>query len=206
MTGQNRTEDLDAVLFAFHRECRRPTSDQIAAWMERYPQYADDIREHAEVLQEWMARENEPKAEPTESMLSRGRSVALNALYDAQVAARSVQAAPAVRTFDQIMDAAHTDVPALARSLDIGRDVLSALVNGRMRLPAGERLVRDFTAAVSATADMFRAAHEAALSRPRLGFAKAENLPVDITRTYEQIVRDSTGTRDDRKPYWLGEV
>jgi hypothetical protein len=153
-----------------------------------------------------MAKENEPKVGPTESMLSRGRSVALNALHDAQIAARAAQTAQVVRTFEQIMAAAHTDVPALARSLDIGRDVLSALINGRMRFPAGERLVRDFAAAVRDSVEGFRCAHVAALARPTLGMPKAENLPDDITRTYEQIVRDSTLTRDERKAYWLSEV
>lgn len=40
-------EELDDVLFAFHRAAKPATPDLVAAWTRRYPHYADDIRAHA---------------------------------------------------------------------------------------------------------------------------------------------------------------
>jgi hypothetical protein len=47
MSHHNRKEERDEVLFAFHQACERPTAEQIIAWTDRYPQFADDIRSHA---------------------------------------------------------------------------------------------------------------------------------------------------------------
>lgn len=41
--------DRDEVLFAFHQACERPTAEQIIEWTQRYPPFADDIRDHAAV-------------------------------------------------------------------------------------------------------------------------------------------------------------
>ncbi|MBJ7408328.1 MAG: hypothetical protein JHD07_35630, partial [Bradyrhizobium sp.] len=47
MIEQNRNPERDDVLFAFHQTCDNPTAEQVSEWTRRYPQYADDIREHA---------------------------------------------------------------------------------------------------------------------------------------------------------------
>ena len=49
MIERNKNPGTGRVLFAFHRKCERPTALQMIAWTERYPQFADDIREHAAV-------------------------------------------------------------------------------------------------------------------------------------------------------------
>src|SRR4051794_9861937 len=49
-------QDRDAVLFAFHEACPRPTAEQIIDWTSRYPHFAEDIRDHAAVARDWVAR------------------------------------------------------------------------------------------------------------------------------------------------------
>jgi hypothetical protein len=205
MTDNNRTDELDTVLFAFHRAFNRPTANQINEWTQRYPDFAKDIREHAEILQEWMVRETESTEDPSESLLARGRSTALNALHDVQMSASAADATAPLLTFEHIIAARGTNIPAIARALNIGRDVLSALINGRMRMPAGERLVVAFMSLLSITRDAFCAAHRAALNSPRLGLAKATQLPSDIARSYEEIIRSSSNTAPERQRYYLGD-
>jgi hypothetical protein len=88
MTDHNHTDELDEVLFAFHQACSNPSADDIIAWTGRYPQFAADIRAHAAILKDWAARRNLPADEPDELMLTRARSRALDALYNAEVARR----------------------------------------------------------------------------------------------------------------------
>ena len=87
MTTHKGAEDRDEVLFAFHQACERPTADQIIDWTDRYPQFAEDIRAHAAVSRDWAAQEGLPVAEADASMLARGYSNALNALYNAEIEA-----------------------------------------------------------------------------------------------------------------------
>ena len=44
MTDENRADDRDEVLFALHRTCDDPTADMIHEWVNRFPQFGDDIR------------------------------------------------------------------------------------------------------------------------------------------------------------------
>ena len=53
MTDPRKAEDRDSVLFAFHQECERPTAEQIIAWTKRFPEFADDIHDHATVAWDW---------------------------------------------------------------------------------------------------------------------------------------------------------
>ncbi len=84
MTAPDRNMDRDKVLFAFHRECERPTALQIIEWAERYPQFADDIRAHAAVRLDRVSGQDEMDMELDQTMLTRGRSRALNAIYHAR--------------------------------------------------------------------------------------------------------------------------
>ena len=84
MNDPNRTKERDDVLFALHRECSNPTADQIITWIERYPQFADDIRSHAAIIKDWVAREGEPVLVPSEVMLSRGQSCTMDTFHKAQ--------------------------------------------------------------------------------------------------------------------------
>jgi hypothetical protein len=203
MTDHNKVDELDEILFAFHQACANPNADEIIAWSSRYPQLAADIRAHAAILKDWAARRNLPADEPDELMLARARSRALDALYNAEVARRS-DASASPRSFEQMMQARGTDVPQLARDLNIARSVLADLVSGGMRAPAGRRLVDALTYALAITEDAFHAALQAALRAPRLSHAKADETPSIIPRSYEEIIKDSSMS-PERQRYWLGE-
>src|SRR5438552_2596447 len=123
MTTYNESPDRDEVLYAFHQACERPTAEQIIAWVRRYPQFADDIRAHAAIARDMAANEQAPAPQPDESMLARGFSRVLNALYDAETEAGSSTVAQPCETFQQMMSARGTDVPKLARELGIARSV-----------------------------------------------------------------------------------
>ena len=41
---------IDDVLVAFHAACPRPTAEDLALWVDRHPDLADDLRDHAEAL------------------------------------------------------------------------------------------------------------------------------------------------------------
>jgi hypothetical protein len=204
MTDQNRAEDRDEVLFAFHRACNDPTAEQIIEWASRFPQFADDIRAHAALLKDWAAREGLPAEEPDETMLARGRSRALDALYNAEVALTSEETPASSRSFERMMYACGKDVPQLARDLNIARGILAALVGGRMLAPVGGRLVTALMAALAITHDAFNDALHSALAAPRIGHAKANGAPTVIAQSYEALIRSSSMT-EERKHHWLSE-
>jgi hypothetical protein len=203
MTDQDRTEQRDEVLFAFHQECNDPTAEQIIQWAKRFPQFADDIRGHATILKDWADREGLAAKELSETMLSRSRSRALNALYNAEAALAKQPVGPE-RSFEQLMNASGTDIPQLARDLDIARTVLAALVAGRMRDPVGKRLVAALMVRLAIAPGEFDAALRLAFAAPRIGHAKADGTPTVILRSYDDLIRDSSMT-DERKQYWLSE-
>lgn len=201
-TPSNPKETRDEVLFAFHQACDRPTPEQIIEWTRRYPQFADDIGAHAAIARDWAARKGLPVAEPDETMLARGHSRVLNALYNAEVAAKA--SGEPCESFQQIMADRGTDVPRLARQLDIARSVLADLVNGGVLAPIGKRLVNALTRALSITGEAFYAALQRALNSPRLGHAKADGPPTITPRRYEEVIR-SSNMAPERKEYWLTE-
>ncbi len=165
MTRNTPPATRDEVLFAFHQDCERPTAEQILDWTRRYPQFADDIRAHAAVARDWAAMEGRPAELPDETLLARGFSRVLDALYNAETVVEA--AAPATTpqaSFHELMAARRTDVRALARELDIERGVIADLMSGRMRAPAGKRFASAVTAALSISPEVFEQAH---LASPR---------------------------------------
>jgi hypothetical protein len=192
----------DEVLFAFHEACEQPSAEDIIEWTRRYPQFADDIREHATVARDWAARKGLPAMEPDETMLARGHSRVLNVLYNAEVAAKA--AGEPCESFQQIMAERGTDVPRLARELDIAQCVVADLVNGGVLAPIGQRLLNAFTRVLSITAEAFDGALQRALNAPRLGHAKADGAPTIIPRPYEEVIRTSN-MLPERVEYWLSD-
>jgi len=206
MTDRMQMPDRDDVLFAFHEACPRPTVEQIIDWTSRYPQFADDIRAHAAVARDWAAREGLAAEEPSENMLARAYSRALNALYKADAEAKPAEA-DAAQSFQDIIAARGTSVAALQRevggAVGIGRSVLADLVNGAMRGPVGQRFLDAVCRAMAITHDRFYAALEMALAAPRVGLAKAGAVPTVNARSYEEVIRDSDMTPEQIR-YWLG--
>lgn len=201
-TPSNQIDTRDDVLFAFHQACANPTAEQIIEWTRRYPQFADDILAHAAIAKDWAAREHLPVVQPDADMLARGHSRVLNALYNAEVAAKAAK--EPCESFQQIMARRRTDVPRLARSLNIARSVLADLVNGGMLAPVGKQLVNAVTRALSITVSAFDAALQFALKNPRLGHAKADGTPTIIPRPYDVVIRTSNMT-PERIEYWLSD-
>lgn len=204
MSNQYKSEDRDEILFAFHQASSDPTAEQIIEWVKRYPQFADDIRGHAAILKDWADRESLPALEPSETMLLRSRSRAMDALYNAKLALASEQSPASFCSFEQMMSACGMDVPQLARRFGIARSVLAALVSGRMLPPVGKRLITALMGALGITGDEFNNALQSALAAPRIGHANAAGTPTVIPQSYEKLIRASSMT-DERKQYWLSE-
>ncbi len=204
MNEQNRIPDRDEVLFAFHQTCDNPTAEQVNEWTRRYPQFADDIREHAAVRAEWVAVSDENDDQPDESMLARGRSHALNLLHSARQEAAAAQNV-SEKTWAQALSAAGFDIPRLARCIDIDRMVLAELNAGRMRLPLGRRLTDALTDVLGMSAAWLERVVSDLLAGPRrLGHAKADEAPTINTRSYAEVIHASFMSEIEKR-YWLGE-
>ena len=132
-------------------------------------------------------------------MLARGHSRVLNALYNAEAAAKA--AAEPCESFHQIMARRGTDVPRLARELGIARSVLADVVNGGVLPPAGQRLVDAFTRRSTLLPKPSQGPATCS-NAPRLGHAKADGAPTIIPRPYEEVIRTSK-TPPERVEYWL---
>jgi hypothetical protein len=174
MKDSNKTEDRDEVLFAFHQECPRPTSEQIIAWTSRFPQLAEDIRAHAAVAWDWATHEAPLVEHLDEILFARGYSQALNIIFNAENSVTQAQTAASCETFQQMLTAAGKDVPSLARELDIGRSVLADVFNGWMLAPVRSRLVDSIVSALKNRREAFNWALERALHTQYLGHAKAD--------------------------------
>lgn len=201
MTTSPRPADRDDILFAFNQACPVPTAEQIIEWCDRYPELANDIRDHAAISRDWAARETRDALPVDETMLARGFSRVLNMFFEANKASSAVSTA---QSFRQAAEACGLDVPKLAKKLDIDRSVLAALFNGRMLAPAGKRLVSAISQALSLPERWFQALHQSALASPQLGQAKSSGPPTVEPQTYQVIVQES-GMSPERKRYWLEE-
>src|ERR1700687_4262560 len=205
MTNRSQTPSRDDVLFAFHDACPRPTVEQIIDWTSRYPQFADDIRAHAAVARDWAAREGLPAEEPSETMLARAYSRALNAIYKADAETKPADTG-ATQSFQDIIAARGTSVAALTHevggTVGIGRGVLADLVNGAMCGPIGQRFRDALCRALAITRERFYAALELALAAPRVGHARADAAPTVNARSYEEVIR-SSGMTPEQIRYWL---
>jgi hypothetical protein len=204
MTDQIKTAGRDEVLFAFHQECERPSAEQIVAWVNRYPQFAEDIRAHAAVAWDWATHAAEREVEVDEISSSRAYSQALNIIYSAETSSATASDPTACRTFQQMQEAVGKETYQLARELDVGRGVLADLFNGWMQPPIRKRLVDSLLSLLHSSGEEFSFALECALRQPRLGHAKADRTPVMAQRSCDEIIRDSNMPQE-RKRYWLEE-
>jgi hypothetical protein len=203
MTSKNRTEARDEVLFAFHEACERPTPEQIIEWSRRYPEYANDIREHAELQLSMLARTDLHAIEPDEATIARGWSRTLNAIYHAEQEAAPAEQPADQATFSQLIERRGTTIPALARQLDIDRLVIGELNSGRIAPPIGSRLLSALVDALGISVKHLEAALRLTMANPALGQAKAVKLPSVKAQTYEDVVL-GTSMSEEKKQYWLG--
>jgi exosortase len=102
MTTQHRIEERDEVLFALHRAVNDPTAEQIIEWVQRFPQFADDILAHAVILKDWADGESLPMEEAEEAMLTHSRSRALDALSCALLSLGSEQSSASSQSYGDL--------------------------------------------------------------------------------------------------------
>jgi len=165
MTNQDRTEDRDEVLFALHRACNDPTAEQIIEWANHFPQFGDDIRAHAVILNDWADREGLPMEEPDETMLSRSRSRAMDALYNAEFARTLDQSSASSRSFGDLHVAEPLTVNANAVATDVSRSISTPGASGLFTMSNPRQFYRACAVVVAtlvlglAYAPNFRALH-----------------------------------------------
>ncbi len=201
MKKENKNLELEEVLAAFYEACSDPSAEDIAEWTNKYQQYTDEIISRAALLKDWVATEK-LGLKPDGRMLSIGQSRTMDLLHKARAAAKSENVVE--RTFDEFLQATATNIPNLARLLDIERSLIADLVNGRMKAPVGIRLVNALMGVWKVSRETFDQAVTAALAMPRLGMAKAgQNAKVNAL-SYEELVKASSMS-ESRKKYWLGE-
>ena len=201
MKKENQNLELDEVLIAFQHACSDPTAANIVEWAKKYPRYTEEIISHAAMLKDFAAAEK-LGFKPDARMVSIAQSRTMDLLHKARAAAKSESVLE--RTFDEILQATGTNIPDLARSLDIARSVLADLVNGRMRLPVGARLADALMQAWKIPIETIQKAAFAALAKPRLGMAKADQNAKVNALSYEELVNASSMS-ESRKKFWLGE-
>lgn len=84
MIKRNRTEE--GTRCCSHSTWRANlTPEFVEQWVLQYPQYAKDFRQHAGILAARLVQSQSPQLLPDETMLARGRSRALNAVYNADL-------------------------------------------------------------------------------------------------------------------------
>jgi hypothetical protein len=205
MSENIRKEERDKVLLAFHQASDRPSVDLILEWVDRYPEYADDIRAHAAVGHEWAAREEGRTLEPSQALLARNYSNALNALYHAHAPAAPITTlTSSTQSFHDIAAARGKTVVSIAREIDIARGVIADLFNGWMSLPIRGRLVHAVCSVLLISPDIFYSVLTLVLQTPRIGHAKASGPPVITARSCDDIIRES-GMTPERTRHWLEE-
>jgi hypothetical protein len=174
------------------------------AWVNRFPQFADDIRAHAAVAWDWATQTVDSEVEVDESMAARAYSEALNIIYAAENSTESAQTVTQSRTFQQMQAAVGKETYQLAREMDVGRGVLADLFIGWMLRPIRKRLIDGLVSLLGITITEFNFALDYALRSPRLGHAKANQIPVVAARPCDDIIRESNMS-PERKGYWLEE-
>jgi hypothetical protein len=197
-----RDNERDRVLMAFANACEKPTAEQIVEWVERHPQYADDIRAHAAVLRDWAAGAESTNEEVSPSALNAAYSNALNAVFLAQ---KKEVPAEAAASFHDIAAARHIDVIQMAREIDIPRGVLADLFDGAMLRPIRKWLSDAVCQALKITEERFEATLDVVLANPRFGHAKATGMPTIQRRTCDEIIRESRMSSERKREILEGD-
>ena len=192
MTMTMTTENLDDVLFRFHRAADRVTPELVATWTRAHPEFADDIRAHAVEIMDMQLFAASTSEEPA-------------AFQDplATQAAAPILAAD-VGTLREALKAAGGTLRDFADALGIARSIVSDLNAGRivagtvprafLRLGAERlRVAPDwFKAVIAGSQESGRAAAFKAAAAPEAG----------RQRTWEEAIRDSD-MDPERKAHWL---
>jgi hypothetical protein len=201
MTNPNRDQDRDAVLLAFHKAYERPTAAQIIEWIDRYPQFADDIRAHAAVAREWDASREEQAVEASESLVAAAYSRALNLMFHASEIDAAGQS-----SFQEITTSRGMTTPQLAQAVGISRFVIADLFSGRMGRPVRNVFIDAVTQVLGMPRAAFDTVLQRALDQPMTGLAKASHAPRAVVRPYDEIIRTCDDMTEQEKKKWLEEA
>jgi hypothetical protein len=205
MKDRNNTPTRDEVLLAFHEANKKPTAEGIIAWTEKYPEYADDIREHAAIALDITANEIHAEAQITERDLNISFSHALNGLSAGDREQKALSATNDSTSFHELIAARGKTIASLAVEIgNIGRDVVAALANGGMCPPVGRRFKEAVMKALSISSADFDHKLSIARANPRLGMARSRTAPKLNQRSYEEIIKAS-GMDAQQTQYWLSE-
>jgi hypothetical protein len=197
-----RDKERDRILMAFHSACEKPTTEQIVEWVERYPQYADDIRAHATVARDWADGIEGADEEVSASELNAAYSNALNAIYSAQ---KKEAAAEAAVSFHAIAAVRNIDVIQMAHDMDIARGVLADLFDGLMMRPIRRRLREEVCQILKITEEAFNRALDFVLANPRFGHAKSSGAPEIQKRTCDEIILSSRMSLERKRQLLEGD-
>lgn len=211
MTNRSQHLDRDQVLLAFQEAYKMPTAENIIEWVERYPEFAEDIRDHAAIAHEIAARAgNGSEDEIDDRALNISFSHALNGLYagdqDSKIAAKVRNAV----SFQEALAALGKTIAGLtaeiskAVGIDVARTVIADLINGAMKLPIGHRLKDAMMLVLPIDSASFDRKAQYALDHPQVGMAKSSVAPVLKQRSYEEIIIGSNMDQTQKR-YWLGE-
>jgi hypothetical protein len=207
MTNDINSSDRDEVLSAFQDACAEPTAEDIISWTTRFPQFADDIRDHAAITLDWAAQDDVEERPLQQGRVNDAYSQALAGLR-AGDATISATATNDQASFQELMAArgktAATMEAEVGGSIGIGRSIIAALINGAMAPPIGTRFKRAVMQTLSINVAMFDQALNIALAKPRMGLAKSSGPPKINKRSYEDIVKTS-GMGSDQIKHWLSE-
>jgi hypothetical protein len=196
------TEDRDEVLYSFHVACPAPTASEIIDWVERFPQYADDIRAHAAIARDWAAQQPDDLDVDDSVALARAHSRALNIIY--RSAEEDASADDLAVGFWVRLQNAGMKVSAIATNIDIARAPIGDLFNGWMVPPIGSRFARALMDALGITQAVFDREVAHSLAHPRIGEAKASGAPQVLQRSYRESI-ESSDMSPERTRYWLEE-
>jgi transcriptional regulator with XRE-family HTH domain len=199
MTEKKENTNRDDVLFAFHKACPRPTSDDIAAWVHRYPQFAEDIRIHAGIARDIAEEDN--LMEVPEIMFQRGYSRALSALYSADLE-NAASESDTYQSFEAVLEARGKTIPKLAKEIDISRSIIADLFGGRVSPPLSKRMMESLQNSLTISAEKVLEFLQHALDQPKLGMAKATKISAVVARSFEEVIRTS-GMSEEKIRYWL---
>ncbi|MEM4988015.1 hypothetical protein V8G57_11515 [Collimonas sp. H4R21] len=208
MKNRNNALVRDEVLLAFHETCEKPTAEEIISWTNQYPEYAEDIREHAAIALDIAASEKNAQDQIAERDLNISFSHALNGLSAGDREQKALSSTNDSASFHEIIAAHGKTIASLANEIGgmigIGRDVVAALANGGMAPPVGPKFKKAVMTALSLSSEAFDHKLSIALANPRVGMAKSKVAPKLNQRSYEEIIRASDMDTSQTQ-YWLSE-
>lgn len=211
MTNRRQHLDRDQVLLAFQEAFKKPTAENIIEWIERFPEYAEDIRDHAAIAHDIAARATEhPEYEIDDRALNISFSHALNGIFSGDQESKITERVRNATSFQELLSALGKTIAILVTEISdvvgvgIAKSVIADLINGAMKPPIGRRLKDAMMRVLPIDSASFDQKTQYALDHPRIGMAKSSVTPQLKKRSYAEIIKSSSMDQI-QKQYWLDE-